>query len=265
MNKITIKSNDLEKSIQIKKMLTEIFEKQKIKVTKNLENDTDLIISIGGDGSFLKTIRDFDFPSVPVISINTGHLGFFAEFESSQIDEFLKAFSQKTFFVEKISCIKATIYSKNKKIKINAVNEIVIKNVFSRTIHLDIKVNDRKLQSFSGDAVLISTPMGSTAYNYSAGGSIVDPSLEVIQLTPIAPMNTTAYRSFTSSIILSDSSFIDIIPEFRFENCILVVSDGVEYSFEDIESIKIEKSEQQINLLRMKNYEFFKRACEKFL
>ncbi len=265
MRSITISSNNLIKSIETKDLLKNMLLEEGFFVFDNINDDTDLIISIGGDGSFLKTIRDFNFPDIPILAINTGHLGFFSEFESNNINDFVNLLKSGNFFIEEINCINAQISSKNKIISINAVNEIVIKNVFSRTVHLDIKVNSKNIQSFSGDAILVSTPMGSTAYNYSAGGSIVDPSLDIIQLTPIAPMNTTAYRSFTSSIILPDQSIIDIIPEFRFENSILVVSDGVEYSFEDIESIKVKKSSLNIKLLRMKNYEFWKRACEKFL
>lgn len=265
MKSITISCNNLDKSVKTKELLKSMLLKEGFFVLDSINESTELIISIGGDGSFLKTIRDFDFPDIPIIAINTGHLGFFSEFEANNIKDFINHLKSESFFIEEISCIEAKINSKNKVISINAVNEVVIKNILSRTVHLDIKVNSKKIQSFSGDAILISTPMGSTAYNYSAGGSIVDPSLDIIQLTPIAPMNTTAYRSFTSSIILPQYSVIDIIPEFRFENSILIVSDGVEYIFEDIESIKVKMSNISIKLLRMKNYEFWKRACEKFL
>lgn len=113
--------------------------------------------------------------------------------------------------------------------------------------------------------MLISTPMGSTAYNYSAGGSIVYPSLSLLQLTPIAPMNTNAYRSFTSSIILPTTSVISISPEFEFENSILIVVDGIEYNFTQIEEVKIYKSDKNVKLLRLNGYEFWDRVSEKFL
>ena len=113
--------------------------------------------------------------------------------------------------------------------------------------------------------MLISTPIGSTAYNYSAGGSIIDPSLDTLQLTPLAPMNTIAYRSFTSSIVLSAKSTINIVPEYRFENSILVVVDGNEYRFNDITDINIERSDIKLKLLRRSDFEFWKRASEKFL
>ena len=113
--------------------------------------------------------------------------------------------------------------------------------------------------------MLISTPIGSTAYNYSAGGSIVDPELNLLQLTPIAPMNTNAYRSFTSSIILPTTSVITISPEYDFENSILIVIDGTQYKFTHIDEVRVFKSDKKIHLLRLEGYEFWNRVSEKFL
>ena len=262
---ITINSNNLEKSIETKELLTKKLLENNFLVSSKLEENTELIISIGGDGSFLKTVQDFKFPSIPMIVINTGHLGFFAEFDPEEIDEFIDLYKSNDFIIQEVYPLKASICTKDSSKDIYAVNEIVIKSVCSRTLHLDLRVNENKIQKFSGDGMLISTPIGSTAYNYSAGGSIIDPSLDTLQLTPLAPMNTIAYRSFTSSIVLSASSTINIVPEYRFENSILVVVDGNEYRFNDITDINIERSDIKLKLLRRSDFEFWKRASEKFL
>lgn len=262
---ITINSNNLEKSIETKELLTKKLLENNFLVSSKLEKNTELIISIGGDGSFLKTIQDFKFPSIPMIVINTGHLGFFAEFNPEEIDEFIDLYKKNEFIMQEVYPLKASICTKDSSKNIYAVNEIVIKSVCSRTLHLDLRVNENKIQKFSGDGMLISTPIGSTGYNYSAGGSIIDPSLDTLQLTPLAPMNTIAYRSFTSSIVLSAKSTINIVPEYRFENSILVVVDGNEYRFNDITDINIVRSDIKLKLLRRSDFEFWKRASEKFL
>lgn len=262
---ITINSNNLEKSIETKELLTKKLLENNFLVSSKVEKNTELIISIGGDGSFLKTIQDFKFPSIPMIVINTGHLGFFAEFNPEEIDEFIDLYKKNEFIMQEVYPLKASICTKDSSKNIYAVNEIVIKSVCSRTLHLDLKVNENKIQKFSGDGMLISTPIGSTGYNYSAGGSIIDPSLDTLQLTPLAPMNTIAYRSFTSSIVLSAKSTINIVPEYRFENSILVVVDGNEYRFNDITDINIVRSDIKLKLLRRSDFEFWKRASEKFL
>ena len=89
---ITINSNNLEKSIQTKELLTKKLLENNFLVSSKIEKNTELIISIGGDGSFLKTVQDFEFPSIPMLVINTGHLGFFAEFDPEEIDEFINLY-----------------------------------------------------------------------------------------------------------------------------------------------------------------------------
>ena len=124
---------------------------------------------------------------------------------------------------------------------------------------------DPHVQNFSGDGLIVSTSTGSTAYNYAASGSIIDPSINVMQITPLAPINTNAYRSFTSSIICSKDSIVKIAPEYRFEDSILIVVDGVEYQFKQIVDISTFVSDLKVKLLRMSNYEFWSRVTEKFL
>ena len=262
---ITIAYNNLDKSIETKNILVEKLLNYDFEVSEKIEENTELIISIGGDGSFLQTVHKFDFVDIPVIAINTGHLGFFAELSPDKIDTFINAYKNKEYFIQEAETIEANICTEDENIKLDAINEIVIKNIQSRTVHLDLQVDGIKIEHFSGDGMLISTPMGSTAYNYSAGGSIVDPNLNLLQLTPIAPMNTNAYRSFTSSIILPTTSVISISPEFDFENTILIVADGTQYKFTKIEEVKIYKSHKKVKLLRLNGYEFWNRVSEKFL
>ena len=262
---ITIAYNNLDKSIEAKNILVEKLLKSDFQVSDQIEKNTELIISIGGDGSFLQTVHKFGFVDIPVIAINTGHLGFFFFFSPDKIDTFINAYKNKEYFIQEAETIEANICTEDENIKLDAINEIVIKNIQSRTVHLDLQVDGIKIEHFSGDGMLISTPMGSTAYNYSAGGSIVDPNLNLLQLTPIAPMNTNAYRSFTSSIILPTTSVISISPEFDFENTILIVADGTQYKFTRIEEVKIYKSHKKVKLLRLNGYEFWNRVSEKFL
>lgn len=262
---ITIACNNLDKSIETKNVLVEKLNNAGFEVSEKLEDNTELLISIGGDGSLLNTIHKFDFSEIPVIAINTGHLGFFAELSPDKIDKFIESYINKEYFIQQIYPLEAMICTKEESIKISAVNEIVVKNIQSRTVHLDLQVDGIKIEHFSGDGMLISTPIGSTAYNYSAGGSIVDPKLDLFQLTPIAPMNTNVYRSFTSSIILPTTSVISISPEYEFENSILIVIDGKQYKFTQIEEVRIYKSDYKLNLLRLSGYEFWNRVAEKFL
>lgn len=262
---ITINYNQLHKSIETKELLSKKLTDAGFDIKYDIHPETELVISIGGDGSFLKTIHDFDFPEVPVFGINTGHLGFFPDISPDSIDEFIEAYLNKDYILQDLSIVQASICTKKSCSDVFAINEVVVKGDKSRTIHINLKVNDKHIQNFSGDGMIVSTPTGSTAYNYAVGGSIVDTSLDLMQLTPLAPINTNAYRCFTSSIIVSKDSNIEISPEYRFENSILIVIDGVEHRFSEIENIQISISDIKIQLLRMSNYEFWSRVSDKFL
>ncbi|OPJ56490.1 NAD(+)/NADH kinase [Alkalithermobacter paradoxus] len=262
---INITNNDYKRSIQTAQMLKQKLECIGFYVPDVFSYDAELIICIGGDGSFLRTVREYNFPDIPIVGINTGHLGFFQDIQTHEIDEFIDLYMKEEYFIQEIRPIEAAICTRKSCIETIGINEIVIKGDKSRTVHLNISVDNNFIERFSGDGILISTPVGSTAYNYSAGGSIVDPRLKLIQITPLAPINTTAYRSFTSSIILSDDSIIKVAPEYRFENSILIVTDGIEYRFDEIVEIVVQTSKIGVKLLKLKNGEFWSKVSEKFL
>lgn len=262
---IVINSNSLNLSIKTKELLSKKLISAGFNVSYSFDNNAELIISIGGDGSFLKTVHDFNFPEIPILGINTGHLGFFTDVYPDFIDKFIDDYKKGNFILQEIPLVQATICTKGSCVDTYAINDVVIKGDRSRTIHLNLSVNNKNIQNFSGDGLLISTPTGSTAYNYAAGGSIVDPSLKLMQLTPLHPINTNAYRCFTSSIIFPHDALINILPEYRFEDSLLVVVDGVENRFEKITNISITTSDVFVNLVRLNNYEFWSRVSEKFL
>lgn len=263
----TINSNENKKSLEVMEILKQKLKKVNINYSDKLEKNTDLIISIGGDGSFLKTVRDFQFIDTPILAINTGHLGFFAEILPDEIDDFIETYLSNKHTIQKINLLDIKIFHSNGEyIQDYAINELVVRGANARTTHLTLSVNENYMETFSGDGMIIATSVGSTAYTYSARGSIVDNRLNTIQITPISPISTNAFRSFTSSIILpAESSTVSITPEYHYQDSIVLVVDGLEKIIEDIENIKTSHSERKISLFRMPNYEFWNRVSNKFL
>lgn len=265
---ITIRSNELEISQKIRKIIIEKFEKAGFTTSEEFHENTALVISIGGDGSFLRAARELDFPDVPFFCINTGHLGFFAEIlpDEKEIDYFIKSFVQEDYAVSLLPLLEVDIANEVHSEREYAINELVVRGNRSRTAHLQMFVNGNYMETFSGDGLIISTSTGSTAYNYSAGGSIVDNRLEIMQITPISPISTNAFRSFTSSIILpAFDSEITVKPEWRFDNMILLVIDGEEKRYQNITAIKTRQADKKLKLLRLDDYEFWNRVYMKFL
>lgn len=266
MNRIvTIKSNDLYKSIETKKVIEKKLIEKGFDVIDYLDDKTELIISIGGDGSLLNTINSFKFSDKPFVGINTGHLGFLTDVSVDEIDEFIDSYIKEDYIVQRLPILNTSVMTNNEEINISAVNEVVIKCDKSKVIHANLSINGKYVQKLSGDGLIISTSTGSTAYNYSARGSIVDPSLNMVQLTPLNPLNTNVYRSFTSSMIFSGESILEVEPEYRFEKSILIVVDGVEFKFEKVSKMEIHMTNQNIKLIRMPNYDFWNRVSSKFL
>lgn len=262
---ITINSNNVQKSLDTREILHKKLVEIGFEVDYEYNSDAELIISIGGDGCFLQTIRDYNIPNIPLVGINTGHLGFFPDISPKDIDDFIQSYLRKDYIVQELPLLQTKVNTNNGCCNIFGINEAVIKGDKSRAIHLKLYINNKSVQNFSGDGLIISTSAGSTAYNYAVGGSIVDTSLNVLQVAPISPINTNAYRCFTSSIICSHDSVVNVSPECEFENSTLVVVDGLEYNFKEIDNISLSISNRKIKLLRTANYEFWSRVCEKFL
>jgi len=163
----------------------------------------DLIISIGGDGTFLNTARIVGKKNIPILGVNLGSLGFMAEVSPDEIDNFIVDIIQNKFKVDEL-CLLTT---KHKKKKIfNSLNDIVIdKSNSVRMIDIEIFCNKEKVIRFVGDGIIVSTPTGSTGYSMSAGGSIISPLSKVFIVTPICP-HTLNFRP----IIIPDDKIIDI-------------------------------------------------------
>ena len=262
---INIFTNETEKSVETCAELTVKLRDKGYDVTEKYSQDTALIICIGGDGAFLKAVHSCSFPSCPIIGITTGHLGFFQEISPDNLDRFIDDYENGEYSIQKLNTVLATIKTNNgHEYRHEGLNEIVIKGRQSYSIHLFISIDGMPIEKFSGDGILVATSAGSTAYNYSLGGSIVDPRLNALQVTPIAPMNTIAYRAFTSSILLPAELSLEVVPEKK-ENMIFIASDGIETGYSNVSEIKVEASDTVVNLLRFKDYDFWNKVKTKFL
>ena len=262
---INIFTNETDISLETRAELTKKLVDRGYTVTEESMEDADLIICIGGDGSFLETIHSCKFPKSPVIGINTGHLGFFQEISPDCLDQFITDYEDGQYSIQDLSTVKATVTTLDgRENKHLGLNEIIIKGRQSYAVHFGIAIDGKPLERFSGDGILVATSSSSTAYNYSLGGSIVDPRLDLLQVTPIAPMNTTAYRSFTSSILLPAEVSLEIYPVYD-DNRIFILNDGKETGYSNVKDVKVEVSDTMVHLMRFKNYDFWNKVKTKFL
>jgi len=262
---ISIFTNGTNFSLDTKTALSRKLNDKGYTVTGEYSEKTELIVCIGGDGSILETIHTCSFPDCPIIGINTGHLGFFQEISPENLDQFIEDYENGQYSIQELNTVEGVITtSDGTRHHHIGLNEICIKGAPSFAIHLDISIGGVPIERFSGDGILVATSAGSTAYNYSLGGSIVDPRLKLLQVTPIAPMNTTAFRSFTSSILLPAELSLGVIPE-QPDNRLTIVNDGIENNYSDVKEITVSFSDTKVQLLRFKDYDFWNKVKTKFL
>ena len=262
---ITVFTNSTSVSKEAVKLLSSKIEGSGFSVTDKFTPDSELIVCIGGDGAFLTAVHRYNFPAVPFVGINTGHLGFFQEIYPSEIELFIENYKKGKYHIQRLKTVKADITTGGVTISHVSLNEIVIKSGDSYSLHLNISIDGSFIERFSGVGVLVATPVGSTAYNYSLGGSIVDPRLNLLQITPIAPMNTSAYRSFTSSILLPSDLSLGVSCYGDGVRDIIISADGIENKYNGIDHIDIYFAETVINLIRFESYDFWSKVKTKFL
>lgn len=265
MKNVYIFTNINKESEKDKELLLKKLKSKGISVKDKFSRDVDMIFCVGGDGTLLKLVQKLEFPTIPICGLNTGHLGFFQEIDNTNIDEFLDNFLNNKIIIQPYNIVKAEIKINGKVIVHHALNEFVIRGTTNNLVHLGISINNSFIENFSGDGILVSSPAGSTAYNYSLSGSLVDPRLNLLQLTPMAPMNTSAYRSLTSSILLPDTDKVILKPQDERSRTLQVLYDGEDEKYDDIDELSFILSKRKINLVLFGDLTFWDKIKEKFL
>lgn len=262
---INVVSNSNYETRKVKSDLINKLYAKGFTVSKGFDHEAELTISIGGDGAFLKAVHNNKFPKMPIIGINTGTLGFFQEIKPEEIDEFIDRYIEGDYREEEFAMVKGEIYTRKRKFILHAVNEIMLKGRHSKVVQMEVFIDGNHLQSFAGDGIMVSSPVGSTAYNFSLGGAIVHTSLHSLQLTPIAPLNSTAYRSLKSSLIVPGSTKITLNLPSRYKNSSLLVVDGDEFEYWDLEKVELTMSNKWIKRLLFKKDFYWHNLKDKFL
>jgi len=150
----------------------------------------DLIIVVGGDGSILKASQDARVKKIPLLGINTGHIGFLTEIEVDEVEKYAKAIAEGNYSIEERLLIRTIVSSKRANCEgpFYCLNDAVLsRGAAARLIYFDVFVDDSFVGQYPADGMLVATPTGSTAYSLSAGGPLVDPDVSCMLLTPVCP------------------------------------------------------------------------------
>lgn len=222
---------------------------------KQMGEISNLVISLGGDGTLCRAARDFAPYEVPLLGINFGGLGFLTEIPISRYRQGLKKILAEDYRTEKRLMLEANLIRNKKKIETClALNDVVIsKRGIPRIINLKTFVGGEFITTYSADGLVISTPTGSTAYSLSTGGPVVHPNLGVVILSPICA-HTLAVRP----LIISKTDEIDVVVEPSSGKTLLTLDGQVVYDLEEKDIVRVKKASSQATLIRLKEKFFFR-------
>lgn len=221
-----------------------------------VSDHTECIIVLGGDGTLLQAARDLAQKRIPFIGVNYGKLGYLAEIDKEHIEETLEKLINDEYTIESRMMLEASIVRNGKEIAFDvALNDIVInRSGMLQVMNYRVFVNQKPLSQYTADGMIISTPTGSTAYNLSAGGPIVEPGASLIVMTPICPHTLN-----TRSIILSDEDeiTIEILQGRGLEADKMVTFDGDKFvTLQVHDQVHIRKSKKKTDTIKITNMSF---------
>ncbi|MFN5444379.1 MAG: NAD kinase [Crocinitomicaceae bacterium] len=217
----------------------------------DLKSGIDMAFSVGGDGTFLKTVSFIRESGVPILGINTGRLGFLANINPEKMEEMFSMVQEKRYSYQKRSMLR--IHTEDDLFGENnlALNELTLhKKDTSSMITVHASLDGNYLNSYWADGLIVGTPTGSTAYNLSCGGPIITPGCQVHILTPIAPHNLNV-----RPMVVPDHLPIKLQVEGR-ERRYLISLDSNTKSIPQGTEITVEKAEFMINVIRFENANF---------
>ena len=226
----------------------------------DLGSDVDLMISIGGDGTFLKSVDYIRASEIPIVGINTGRLGFLANVSRDHIQEALALVRDNKYVFQKRSLLTVSVDGGKDEKYFYAMNELAIhKKDSSSMINVKVSLDGNFLNTYWSDGLIISTPTGSTAYNLSCGGPIVTPGCQVHILTPIAPHNLNV-----RPMVIPDHMPITLNVEGRGRSYLMSI-DGKSHSIKQGQEIVIKKADFMINVIKFENNNFLDTIRNKML
>jgi NAD+ kinase len=221
---------------------------------EELANQVDLILVLGGDGTMIATARMVGDREVPVLGVNYGGLGYLAEFRIEELFSALDAILAGNYKLQRRLMLSVELRRADEVVTSNRVlNDVVVnKSALARIIEIETHLNGQFVNSFRADGLIVSTPTGSTAYNLSAGGPVIFPSMNAVVITPICPFTLS-----NRPIVVPDDSLIEVRLMTEKEDVALTLDGQVGFPMHAGDRIVIRKSNTTFNLIQPANRNYF--------
>lgn len=222
--------------------------------SEKIAESVDLILVLGGDGTMIATARMVGDHEVPVLGVNFGGLGYLAEFRIEELYSALESILAANVRLDRRVMLRVVQQRGGEALNQNRVlNDVVInKSALARIIEIEAFLNDQFVNSFRADGLIVSTPTGSTAYNLSAGGPIIFPSMNAIVITPICPFTLS-----NRPIVVPDDAVIELRLKTDNEEVALTLDGQVGFPLKVDDQVIIRKSHTTFNLIQPSNRNYF--------
>ncbi|MFY3790359.1 NAD kinase [Ureibacillus sp. MALMAid1270] len=229
------------------------------------EEEPDIVISIGGDGTLLHAFHRHThrLDKVAFVGIHTGHLGFYADWKPSELEKLVLSIAKKEFNVVEYPLLEVKVHHNNSDTNTYlALNESTVKSP-DITLVMDIELNGNHFERFRGDGLCLSTPSGSTAYNKALGGAIIHPTLQAFQLTEMASINNRVFRTVGSSLVLPAHHNCTLKPVT--DQKFMMTVDHIQLVQTDLQSISFNVATEKVRFARFRPFPFWERVHESFV
>lgn len=226
---------------------------------EDLPDEVEMMFSMGGDGTFLKSVSIIQDRGIPIAGINTGRLGFLANIPPENITSSITAILQGHYILENRTLIKLDLSEGSLSGFSCALNEVSIQKKYASMITIHTYLNDVLLNSYWADGLIISTPTGSTAYSMSVGGPIVTPDSKNFIISPLAPHNLTI-----RPVIVPDNNLIRLKIDSR-DSCFILSLDSRSEIFDTNVEILIRRADFTIKTVRTEGHTFYDNLRNKLM
>ena len=220
----------------------------------NLAAAVDLVLVLGGDGTMIATARLIGDEEVPVLGVNYGSLGYLTEFRIEELYEALEMILADNYRLDKRVMLAVELQRGADVVTRNRVlNDVVInKSALARIIEIEAYLNKQFVSSFRADGLIVATPTGSTAYNLSAGGPIIFPSMNAVVITPICPFTLS-----NRPLVVPEDAVIELLMKTDQEDVSLTLDGQVGFPLRVDDRVVIRKSRTTFNLIQPSNRNYF--------
>lgn len=252
-----------EETLRKKAVVENLLMQEGFTITKNNE-DAHIILCLGNDGAFLQAVQKTDFRQncyYAGISLDERN-GLYAEFNYNQLNDMLHVLKDKHIESKKYPLIEVTIDNNGPFL---CLNEFSIRSNIITTFVLDVVIDDKVFETFRGDGLIISTPSGSTAYNKSVSGAVIDPQLSSFQVTELASVNNNKFRTLGASFILSGNRKLQLRVKQDANNFPSLAADNEAFGARKVENVEIVLSDKSIKMIQLKDHSFWDKVQRIFL